>query len=397
MNKIDSRNIYTDRLELRVPTMEEQYRLWNILIDENINQFYFPTPDRIFNKFNLSKDNIDDLKSARKIFMEQLSDWERQLPFYEKKIECIKNQEDSQKFTWSIFLKDTDNVIGQITCQPKDEFPENIRDVGWYIDPEFQGKGYGTEAAIAVLDFMYNEVEITDIFTSAADINIGSWRIMEKLGFEYIGDDKSTYYKDDKILICKKYHSNKELFLNKFNNPLHITLDVDKDVFINKITDDKVINITGESGSGKSFYTNKYINNYDYIVIDTDLVFSDKDTDNIECLKLREIFKDESKDILINDFDRCYITILEALKDTDKTIVIDSAQYRNIKDYSILKGEVIVLRTCINTCYERVLKRFKDTHKNYSEDEFKSFAERKKGMFKWYKAINVFLDNVNKL
>lgn len=60
MNKINSKNLYTDRLELRIPTMEEQHRLWKILINEDINQYYFPTPDRIFDKNNLSKDNIED-------------------------------------------------------------------------------------------------------------------------------------------------------------------------------------------------------------------------------------------------------------------------------------------------------------------------------------------------
>ena len=30
MNKINSKNLYTDRLELRIPTMEEQHRLWEI-------------------------------------------------------------------------------------------------------------------------------------------------------------------------------------------------------------------------------------------------------------------------------------------------------------------------------------------------------------------------------
>lgn len=217
MNKIDSKNIYTERLDLRIPTMKEQYRLWKILIDEDINRYYFPTPDRIFINNNLSKDNIEDLKKARKIFMEQLSDWERQKPFYEKKIECIQSQEDSQKFTWSIFLKNTDTVIGQMTCQPKGDEPEDVRDVGWFIDLKYQGYGYASEAAIAVLDFMFNEVEISEIKTSAVEINSGSWKIMEKLGFKFVGTNKSTYFKDDEILISKKYYGNKELFLNRNN------------------------------------------------------------------------------------------------------------------------------------------------------------------------------------
>ena len=217
MNRINSKKLYTDRLELRIPAMKEQYRLWEILINKDVNQYYFPTPDRIFDKNNLLKDNVEDLKKARKIFMEQLSDWERQKPFYEKKIELIKEQDDSQKFTWSIFLKGTDIVIGQITCLQKENEPEDVRDVGWYIDPKYQGQGYATEAAISMLEFMFNVVEITEIKTSAAEINLGSWKIMEKLGFKYVGIEKSTYFRDDEILISKKYYVDKELFLNRDN------------------------------------------------------------------------------------------------------------------------------------------------------------------------------------
>ena len=65
---------------------------------------------------------------------------------------------------------------------------------------------------------MFNEVEITDIRTGAAEINPGSWRIMEKLGFEFVGTKKSSYFKDDEILVSKEYHGNKELFLNRNNS-----------------------------------------------------------------------------------------------------------------------------------------------------------------------------------
>ena len=218
MNKINSKELHTERLDLPIPTMEEQHRLWEILINKEVNQYYFPTPDRIFANNNLSRETIKDLKKARDIFMVQLTDWKRQEPFYEKKIEVIHSQDDSQKYTWSIFLKGSNIVIGQITCQPIDNEPENIRDVGWYIDPAYQGLGYASEAAVAVLDFMFNVVEITDIKTSAASNNPASLKIMEKLGFEYVGEKQSTYFEGDTILMSKMYHGNKELFLNRNQN-----------------------------------------------------------------------------------------------------------------------------------------------------------------------------------
>ena len=53
--------------------------------------------------------------------------------------------------------------------------------------------------------------------------------------------------------------------LKEIQSPIDISLYVDKDPYIKNITEDKIINITGESGSGKSYYTNKYLNDDDYI------------------------------------------------------------------------------------------------------------------------------------
>ena len=172
---------------------------------------------------------------------------------------------------------------------------------------------------------------------------------------------------------------------------------VNKEPYIKDITEDKVINLTGESGSGKSYYSNKYLNNDRYIVIDTDIVFGNKPTDNKESLEIRELFKNKTKDSFITDFDNCYKEILNYFKDTSKTIVIDSAQFRNIKDYSILKGKVIIMRTCIDTCFERCLKRYELRNENATKEDKEKFANKKLGMYKWYKSLNTFIINVNKL
>ena len=189
----------------------------------------------------------------------------------------------------------------------------------------------------------------------------------------------------------------KEIYdiLKEIQSDLHISLYVDKEPYVKKITNDKIINLTGESGSGKSFYSNQYIDDDNYIVIDTDIIFNDKTSNNKESLEIRKLFK--NKEDLINDFDNCYLKILDYFKDSDKTIVIDSAQYRNIKDYSILKGQVIVMRTSIETCYERCLNRWKDRNSNYSNDEFENFKNRKLGIYKWYKSLNKFIEKVDKL
>lgn len=185
--------------------------------------------------------------------------------------------------------------------------------------------------------------------------------------------------------------------LNEIKSDLLICINADKEPYIRDITNDNVINITGESGSGKSYYTNKYINNDNYIVVDTDLIFSNQETQNKHILELRKLFKDKENNVLITDFDNCYLEILKYFKDSNKTIVIDSAQYRNIKDYSILKGKIIIMRTCVDTCYDRCINRWKSQKSNYTDDELNKYSNRKLGMYNWYKVLNKFIEKIDKL
>lgn len=92
-----------------------------------------------------------------------------------------------------------------------------------------------------------------------------------------------------------------------------------------------------------------------------------------------------------------YKEIISYCKDLNKTIVIDCAQFHCIKDINILKGKIIAIRTSINTCYERVVKRFIEQKENYIEEELIKYQDRKKAIFKWYKFTNKFLEKINNL
>ena len=187
-----------------------------------------------------------------------------------------------------------------------------------------------------------------------------------------------------------------EDYLYEVKSDLLISRFVDKDTFIKYLSNDKVINVTGESGSGKSTYVNKYLNDDNYIVIDTDLVFEKGNVNNKYILELRNLFKDKEKDYMINNFDEFYLNILDYFKDINKTIVIDSAQFRNIRDYSILKGKLIVIRTSIDNCYNRCVERWKENNKNYNDGELEKYSNKKSNMFDWYKSLNEFLENIEK-
>lgn len=180
---------------------------------------------------------------------------------------------------------------------------------------------------------------------------------------------------------------------------LDIEIDIYKEPYIKKLTDDKIINLTGQSGSGKSTYACHYFSSEKYEIIDTDDVFNEKRFNNATGLnkKLGEYFRNKYKKIpdLGNNFDLIYNEIINYCKNIDKTIIIDCAQFHCIKDISLLKGKVIVIRTNIDTCYNRTISRwinnYEQNGRNYTEEELNKYKERKKSIYKWYKYSNEFI------
>ncbi len=58
----------------------------------------------------------------------------------------------------------------------------------------FKKKGYATEVAMAMIDYMFRQVGIKEIRTGAAIVNPASWKIMEKLGFVRQDKTKMVQY-----------------------------------------------------------------------------------------------------------------------------------------------------------------------------------------------------------
>ena len=182
---------------------------------------------------------------------------------------------------------------------------------------------------------------------------------------------------------------------------IEISLSVDKEPYIKKFTDDKIINLTGQSGSGKSTYAMSHFNTNEYLVIDTDDIFSDnrfKDSVGIN-RELGEYFRNKYPTLpnCGDDFDLIYKEILDYCQKYDKTIVIDCAQFHCIKDISLLKGTIIVIRTCIDNCYNRAIERYKQITKDYTEEDLINYQNKKKSLYVWYKYTNEFLNKIDKL
>jgi RimJ/RimL family protein N-acetyltransferase len=88
---------------------------------------------------------------------------------------------------WAVEDKTTGMFVGQCGLRPVDEGAGREIDLAYHLTRVSWNKGYGTEAAVAVLAHGLGPVGLGTIMAVVVQENVGSWRVMEKAGMRYEG------------------------------------------------------------------------------------------------------------------------------------------------------------------------------------------------------------------
>ena len=227
-------------------------------------------------------------------------------------------------------------------------------------------------------------------------INENDKELQRKLLFKYIDSSNLKAF----INFLKNNNSNLLPFFEMVEDNL-IDIYIDKEPLIFNISEDNIINITGESGSGKSTYVKKYFNNEDYKIVETDILFgidTPKDDfvnhlrDIIFTKYIEEYIEGESNlPINFRHFNDVFEIILNESKNIDKTLVIDSGQFRHLKRFDLLKGKMIFIRTSVKESIKRACDRFDIRYPNAKEEEIEAHRIRKYTAYELYKKINTVI------
>jgi RimJ/RimL family protein N-acetyltransferase len=83
----------------------------------------------------------------------------------------------------AIVLKSAGNAIGNISIKVLSR-QHRFGEVGWTLTPRYQGCGYATEAARAILSYGFDELGLHWIAAFCHVENAPSYRLMERLGMQ---------------------------------------------------------------------------------------------------------------------------------------------------------------------------------------------------------------------
>jgi RimJ/RimL family protein N-acetyltransferase len=89
-------------------------------------------------------------------------------------------------FAFNLVLRETDTVVG--SCAFKGPPVDGIVEISYGIAPDYEGDGYATEAAQALVDFASLCGEVRLIRAHTLLDAVASKRVLAKCGFQHVGE-----------------------------------------------------------------------------------------------------------------------------------------------------------------------------------------------------------------
>ncbi len=97
--------------------------------------------------------------------------------------------------TFAVTLKLDNTVIGHMPFHPW--FAPRTYEIGWVLQKAYHGRGYASEAALALLKYGFEELKLHRIIATCQPENVLSYRVMEKIGMRREGLFRQCLYRND--------------------------------------------------------------------------------------------------------------------------------------------------------------------------------------------------------
>jgi len=149
--------IETDRLVLKRHVLDDAEIMFkNWVTEKDVTKFLSWQPHK----------NVDETKQL-------LIDW-------------IESYDKQDFYFWTIELKDSHELVGDISVVSLDEATESV-ELGYGIGSRWWGKGITAEAGRALVKFFFEEVKVKRVYAKHAAGNPNSGSVMQKMGMKKEG------------------------------------------------------------------------------------------------------------------------------------------------------------------------------------------------------------------
>jgi RimJ/RimL family protein N-acetyltransferase len=93
----------------------------------------------------------------------------------------------------AVVVRDGNTLIGDVSLNVLSREHEQ-GEIGFALDPDHQGRGYGREASVAMLALGFDDLQLHRIIGRCDPRNVPSWRLLERLGMR-----REAYFRENEI------------------------------------------------------------------------------------------------------------------------------------------------------------------------------------------------------
>ena len=181
--------LLTDRLRLRTYQESDTNAFYN-LVQENKTRLApaFPSRVQVTNRY----------EEALRLIKRFRVDWQL-----------------GQVYAFGIWRQDPDKYIGDMSLKNFDHSVPKA-EIGYYLDDSSEGKGYGTEALRAVINFAFTRVGVNKLYIRCALHNSRSYGLAERCGFRREGLIRQDFRDHTRQLIDVYYYGLTRADFNAF-------------------------------------------------------------------------------------------------------------------------------------------------------------------------------------
>lgn len=111
----------------------------------------------------------------------------------------IKRYNDFGCGLWGMYLKETDEFIGNAGLSMQDTDVEQVIEIGYLLKKEFWHKGYASEITKSIKEYAFNELGLSKVYSIIKHDNIASQKVAKKLGMIKEKEFMTKYYNGDML------------------------------------------------------------------------------------------------------------------------------------------------------------------------------------------------------
>lgn len=163
----------TDRLTLRAINLEDAKAIFGLRANKEVNKY-------------IQREPLKNLSEAR--------------AFIDQTMHLVA---DNKGIFWVLESKNSAELLGAIGLRNFD-VSENYAEIGYEIHPDFQERGYMTEAFEEVLMYAFDKMDLKTIEAFTHKNNLASITLLHKLDFDLQTDRTDEGFEDNRIYKLEK-------------------------------------------------------------------------------------------------------------------------------------------------------------------------------------------------